>query len=300
MPTYNYAQYLPEAIQSVLTQTFTDFELIIIDDCSRDKSAEIIAEYARKDRRIVARINDRNIGMVDNWNRSLTMARGEYIKFLFGDDVLADKNALEKMVAVLDADDGISLVAAARRVIDEASREQKVVSTYPGGTVYAGADIIKDCIFELKNRIGEPSAVLFRRKHAERGFDSRYRQIVDMEMWFHILEQGNFVYLPEPLVSFRIHALQQTRQNDLNPALIEEPFFLLREYADKPYLQLGWVKREYMRYLPVYSAWKLYKKHRKISRQTARAVIEKKYSPAKFIFFYPFFKLYKAYLRDNN
>jgi glycosyltransferase involved in cell wall biosynthesis len=298
MPTYNYARYLPEAIQSVLMQTFTDFELIIIDDCSRDNSAAIIADYARQDRRIVARINDRNIGMVANWNRSLAAAQGEYIKFLFGDDALADRSALEKMAAALGTDDGVSLVAAARRVVDETSRTVKVISTYRGGASRPGRDIIRDCIVEQKNRIGEPSAVLFRKKHAERGFDPRYRQIVDMEMWFHILEQGSFAYIPEPLISFRIHSLQQTRRNDLNPVLIDEPFLLLEEYSLKPYLKLGWIKREYMRYLPVYSAWKLYKKHKKISRHIAIEVIKKRYRMAKFIFLYPFFKICKLYLRS--
>jgi glycosyltransferase involved in cell wall biosynthesis len=297
MPTYNYARYLPEAIQSVLMQTFTDLELIIIDDCSRDNSAAIIADYARQDRRIVALINDRNIGMVANWNRALATARGEYIKFLFGDDALADRTALEKMVAVLVSDDGLSLVAAARRVVDERSRIVKVLSTYPGGASRRGADIIGDCIVEQQNRIGEPSAVLFRKKHAERGFDPRYRQIVDLEMWFHILEQGNFAYISEPLVSFRTHAEQQTRRNTLNPALLDEPFLLLEEYASKPYLKLEWIAKEYMRYLPVYSAWKLYRKHKRISRQAALDVIKKRYRMARFIVLYPFFKIYKLYLR---
>jgi glycosyltransferase involved in cell wall biosynthesis len=296
MPTYNSEKYLREAIESVLMQDYADFEFIIVDDCSKDRSADIIAAYAKNDGRIAARFNERNIGMVNNWNRCMTYARGEYIKFLFGDDKLDSQSALGEMAALLDSNDDVSLVAASRYVIDEASRKLKVLSAFGGTAPYNGADIIMDCIVEQKNKIGEPSAVMFRKKNGKRGFDPRYRQIVDLEMWFHILEQGKFGYIPEPLVSFRIHPLQQTRQNTLNPDLGDEPFLLLQEYSRKPYIKLPCAKKEYMLYLPAYSIWKLYKQHKKISRQTAIEMIKRRYPLLKFVLLYPFFKAYKLYM----
>src|SRR4029078_349231 len=95
IPTYDYGRYLPEAIESVLEQDYPNFEVLISDDASRDDSAKVIARYAAKDPRIRAHIQPANLGMVENWNWCLREARGEYIKFLFGDDKLASREALE-------------------------------------------------------------------------------------------------------------------------------------------------------------------------------------------------------------
>ncbi len=292
MPTYNFDRYLPEAIESVLKQSYGDFEFIIIDDCSKDNSVEVIKRYAEKDKRIIFKVNEDNLGMVNNWNLSLKYAQGEYIKFLFGDDVLVSDKALERMVLVLDTKDDIALVATARNVIDDRSVIRQVLSEYKGSIGYVGTDIIQDCLVEQKNKIGEPSVVMFRRKHASRGFDGRYRQAVDLEMWFHILEQGNFAYIDEPLCSFRSHPNQQTQINIAQRVLSDEAFQLLEDYANKPYINLSPVKREYMRYVPVYAVWKQYKK-KQITLQSALDKIRKHYNILKFIIFYPVFKVYK-------
>jgi glycosyltransferase involved in cell wall biosynthesis len=296
MPTYNQAPYLAEAIESVLAQTCRDFELIIIDDGSSDGSAEIIARYAARDKRIRFDVNNPNAGMVKNWNRCLERARGEYIKFLFGDDVFLSAKTVENMARVLDSHAEVALVASARHEIDGSSRFLKVLSSYAEGRTYPGGDIIRDCILEQRNRIGEPSAVMFRKKQALRGFDVRFRQIVDLEMWFSLLEQGGLAYLEEPLVAFRIHPGQQTGANRQNPALIDEPFLLLDRYADRPYLKLSPFRKCYMHYVPLYAIWKLYKKHGKLDRQQAAQHIGKRMSLIRFFAFYPVFKLYRSYL----
>lgn len=297
MPNYNFAQYLPEAIESALKQSYCNFEFVIVDNFSTDNSVQIISEYAKMDERIFFHVNKFNIGLVSNLNLCLKYAKGEYIKFLFSDDVLASDKALEKMVSVLDENEKITLVATARNVIDERSAIKKVLLEYQGKIGYEGTEIIQDCLIEQKNRIGEPSAVLFRSKHATRGFDGRYRQAVDLEMWFHILEQGEFAYIDEPLCSFRNHPDQQTKINSTRYDLSEESFQLLQDYAKKPYIHLSMVKREYMLYIPVYAVWKLYKK-RKVSRQTALNEIKKHYNIYKFILLYPFFKMYRFYYKS--
>src|SRR5471032_2980636 len=97
IPTYNYARFLPEAIESILAQDFQDFELLISDDCSTDNSAEVIARYAAQDKRIRFQIHSANLGMVQNWNWCLSQARGEFIKYVFGDDKLASPTAITQM-----------------------------------------------------------------------------------------------------------------------------------------------------------------------------------------------------------
>ena len=86
--SFNYGRFLPAAIESVLSQTFTDFELLVVDDCSTDDSFAIAQRYAAGDRRIVARRHERNLGMVRNRNACLALARGDYVKFLHADDFL--------------------------------------------------------------------------------------------------------------------------------------------------------------------------------------------------------------------
>jgi glycosyltransferase involved in cell wall biosynthesis len=300
MPTYNSSPYLQEAIESVLKQRYTDYEFIIVDNCSTDDTVDIINRYAASDRRIQLSVNSSNIGPVNNLNVCLQKSQGEYIKYLLSDDVLSSDVALERMVSILDADDDISLVATARSIIDQHSNIIKISSEYKEKIGYAGTEIIQDCLVEQKNKIGDPSGVMFRRKHAIRGFNGKYRQAVDLEMWFHILEQGNFAYIHEPLCSFREHPDQQTKKNISNRiSLIDEPFLLLQTYAAKPYLAVSRVRREFMLYTPVYSIWKMYKK-KMISKGLLVDKIKAHYSLTKFIVLYPLFKAYRVYYKISQ
>ena len=97
IPTYRYARYLAEAVNSILSQDFADFELLISDDCSGDGSREIMEAYAARDSRIRIHIHPANIGMVENWCWCLSQARGDFVKYVFGDDRLARTDALEKI-----------------------------------------------------------------------------------------------------------------------------------------------------------------------------------------------------------
>lgn len=100
--SFNYGRFLPEAIQSVLDQTFQDYELIIADDCSTDDSVAIARKYAERDRRVRVEIASANRGMVKNRNACLALANGEFVKWLHADDFLCSRDALARMVAALD------------------------------------------------------------------------------------------------------------------------------------------------------------------------------------------------------
>src|ERR1035438_2590454 len=119
--TYNYARYLPEAIETILEQDFEDFELLISDDYSDDNSAEVITRYAAKDRRIRFQIHPARLGMVQNWNWCLSEARGEYIKFVFGDDKLASRQTLTKLLGLMEGNPLTALAACARYLIGPSS-----------------------------------------------------------------------------------------------------------------------------------------------------------------------------------
>lgn len=94
---YNREKYLAECIESVTNSTFQDWEMIIVDDQSQDKSVRIAKTYASKDKRISVYVNDKNVGDYPNRNRAASYAKGKYLKYLDADDMLY-KNTLEIMV----------------------------------------------------------------------------------------------------------------------------------------------------------------------------------------------------------
>ena len=112
VPTYNYAHYIGEAIESALNQTYTDFELIIVDDQSKDNTDEVVARYL-SDSRVSYYKNKVNLGLAANFNEALKYAKGEYIKYLLADDLL-HPTLLEKMVPVMDKYPDVSLVTSRR------------------------------------------------------------------------------------------------------------------------------------------------------------------------------------------
>ncbi len=248
LDSFNYGRFLPEAIESVLSQSFQDFELVILDDCSTDDSFTIAERYALQDRRVVAVRNARNLGMVKNRNACLVLARGEYVKWLHADDFLCARDALERMAGVLDGNHAISLVASARRMVDENSHATGTWSSFEEERPIAGTTVINRCLFEQRNLIGGPSAVMFRRAHVSRGFDEAFFVMADLEMWFHLLEQGCFAYIREPLCAFRAHSRQQTEKDRTSMAPALENRELLRRYLDRPYVKLRRWIREYLEY----------------------------------------------------
>lgn len=214
IPTYNYARYLPEAIDSVLAQDFDDFELIIADDASLDNTEEICRAYEAKDSRIRFVRHEKNLGMVENWNWCLKQARGTYIKYMLADDKFNRRYALRRLVSAIEKHPDIVLATSARTLIDSASKITGVWN--PLGLIsriFLGKTLIRKCLLRNANWVGEPTAVLFRREHAGRGFNTKYRQLVDLEMWFHLLQQGDLGYVNEPLCCFRQHVHQQTAHN---------------------------------------------------------------------------------------
>jgi len=236
IPTYNYARYLPDALESVLGQDFSDLEVVIVDDCSQDNSAEVIQRYARLDPRIRFHLNRQNLGLVQNWNFCLAQAHGQYVKFLFGDDVFCSPRTVSVLVALMESHPSVVLATSARRVIDTDSRSVDLWDQLGGAGVYPGRPMIARCLAENSNIIGEPSAVLFRRQDAARGFNPQYRQWVDLELWLHLLERGDLAYCPEPLCCFRRHEHQQTAVNRQLWVGEREGLRLLREYCFKPWI----------------------------------------------------------------
>lgn len=235
---HNYADYLPQAVESVLGQTCTDFEIIIVDDCSTDGSCEIAERYARQDARIAAHRNPVNLGMIGNRNACLQKARGRYVKFLHADDYLFSPEALARMAALMQAQPALSLIAAGQQSVDASGHLGETVSHFPDSRPRSGVSVIQRCLVENKNLIGGPSAVMIRADRARRGFDESYFHAADLEMWFHLLEQGAFSYIPEPLAAYRWHPRQQTEKDRATLSQADDQYALVAAYLRKPYIRL--------------------------------------------------------------
>jgi glycosyltransferase involved in cell wall biosynthesis len=236
IPAYNAARYLPECLASVLAQDFQDMEILVADDGSTDGTAEIIPPFAARDARLRWWRNPRNLGLTPNHNACLQAAQGEFIKFIHADDKLLHPSALTRMVAALEQDETVSLVATGAHIIDEQSRVLNRQNNFRRTGSREGKAVIVQCLEQNANIIGEPTRTLFRKSQAQRGFDPRYQQIGDTEMWFHLLEQGRFAYLAEPLFAYRIHPQQATALNRRSGAGADEHLMLLTDYHCKPWL----------------------------------------------------------------
>lgn len=295
IPTYNYADYLPMAIESVLGQNFRDFELIIQDDCSNDATVETVQRYLT-DERVVFEVNEKNLGLAGNWNRCLAKARGEYIKFVFADDLLASPDALGRMVSALDSAQEVSLVASARNIINADSHLVRVLCEFKKSFTAEGAAVIHMCLVRQANLVGEPTVVMFRRKDAERGFNAEYDQMIDLEMWFYLLEKGEFAFIAEPLASFRIHPRQKTAENARNLLHFDEFFRLLEEYLSRPYIKLAGPIKYYLKIDMVYQFWKSRKKGL-VDRKTAIERIGARFPVTEFFLVLPVYKTIKPLVK---
>lgn len=228
IPTYNYAKYLPSAINSVLSQTYKNFELIIIDNCSEDNTVSIIESYKKKDSRIIFFKNDTNIGMTENWNKCLSLSSGKYIKFLNADDVL-EKNILKEYVTVLEMDSKVALVTCWKIFIGD----RKGIYKQPCIGKMSGNDVIKSTL-NTTNWIGEPSLVMFRRENLWNGtFNTSLRWLPDWDMWLRQLQIGDIYIVPQVLCHIRIHSNQETKNLSSISHTVFEEYYYYSHYLEE-------------------------------------------------------------------
>ena len=288
---YNYADYLPRAIELVLEQTFSDFELIVVDDRSTDASLDVAQAYARHDNRIRAVRNAANLGMVRNRNACLRLTAGEYVKFVHADDFLCAPDALTKMVARMEADPSVALVACGMQYVKE---DGSVFGGSPdhfdAARTYSGAEVITRCLGEQKNLVGGPSATLFHRSLASRGFDEQYFHAADLEMWLHLLEQGGFGYVADPLIAYRWHPRQQTEKDRATLSQANDQRAMLATYLNKPYVRLpSWLKT-----FVVHDAVRqTVRRCAKIGEKATAAAILREYGASRYYANYPWCLLWR-------
>lgn len=220
VPNYNHARFLRQRLDSIVGQTFQDFEIILLDDCSTDESQSILRQYASGPR-VTLEINDKNSGSTfKQWNKGVRLARGEYVWIAESDDY-ADPRLLEKLVSRLDADPG-AVFSYCRSWRVSADGELSGYSDFyladidpHRWTEDFWADGEEECRKYLvqRNTVPNASAVLFRKDVYERigGADEDLVFCGDWKTWAGMaLTGGGIVYLGEPLSYHRFHETNVT------------------------------------------------------------------------------------------
>ena len=216
IPTYNRANYVGEAIKSVLNQTLKDLELIIVDDASTDNSIEVIEKF--KDPRIKFYKNEKNLGMVGNWNKAVSLASGKYITILHSDDKYLPQ-FLAAESKLLDRDPEIGYIFSACRIIDENGnlhwvhkwQEKKhfglfILAKDRKTSILDGHEVLKEHVYD--NFVRFPTVMIRRECYDKVGmYTNKFRFGPDWNMWMRIeLHPYKVAYLEEAYAEYRKHA----------------------------------------------------------------------------------------------
>jgi glycosyltransferase involved in cell wall biosynthesis len=194
---FNCERYIGPAIESILAQTFQDFEIVVVDDASTDGTEAILQAYAQRDERVRVFRNETNQGPVRAMNLGLRHARGEFVAFHDGDDVSLP-HRLETQVNFLRANPQIALVGGGKYVIDEEGEEIRIVTRQRRGPEKVRQDLEKGYTFTQ-------TSVMCRRQCIEAIglYDEFFLYANDYDMLLRMADQFDMVYYEEPLVKWR-------------------------------------------------------------------------------------------------
>ena len=204
VPNYNHAPYLRQRLESIYNQTFQDFEVIILDDCSTDNSNKIIEEYRNKPQTSHIVYNEVNSGSpFKQWAKGFELAQGEYIWIAESDD-WAEFNFLEEMVIILDRDPSLALSFC--ESFWECPGKTVIGQMIGRDTFFKGIDFLRTRQI-FKNNIVNASSVLFRKELLSRipSDFQEFRASGDYILWSNFCELGNLYYSSKRLNHFRRH-----------------------------------------------------------------------------------------------
>ncbi len=203
MPVYNAEKYLKNAIDSILSQTNSDFEFIIIDDCSSDSSVSIIESYS--DKRIVFLKNEQNSGVAVTLNRGLAVCQGEYVARMDSDDISRPER-LEKQLQFLEKHPDVAVVTCGVRTF---CGEHTISDG--GWTSIEPEKIKKDLFFSCA--LAHPT-VMMRKEviNSLGGYVPEYNGLEDYELWCRVIEKHKIASIGEVLFEYRVHEGQVSKK----------------------------------------------------------------------------------------
>ena len=232
MPSYNHEKYISEVIESILNQSFKNFELIIIDDSSKDNSRAIIENYQKQDRRIKAFFHEKNTGLPSTMNDLLSKASGEYIAFIDSDDVW-DELKLEKQLKILEKNDSV-VVWTEGEIIDKDS--------IPTGEKFTQINLASNKkksgrIFEellSANFVFKSSLICSRKITKDIQFDEKLKYLNDYKFIVNLAYKYHFFFVKESLTKYRIHGknMMMSDKKGSNKDRVTIYEYFLREYCE--------------------------------------------------------------------
>lgn len=205
LPVYNGSKYLRESIDSVIAQTYKNWELLIMDDCSTDQSPAIAQEYAKKDNRIHYYRNEKNLRLPGNLNRGFSLSTGNYLTWT-SDDNRFRPQAFEKMLKALRDNNRAQFAFASCRIIDAIGKEIEYIMVGPHSkTRVVGSNPVGACF-------------LYTRKIYEEvgDYDPAFTLVEDFDYWQRIFMRYETIAIEEILYDYRWHdgALTSTMRKD--------------------------------------------------------------------------------------
>jgi GT2 family glycosyltransferase len=203
IPAYNYAHYLPRAIDSLLDQTFDALEVIVVDDASKDNTREVVERYA-DDPRVRAIHHAENKGNIFTYNDGISAAAGEFVGLLSADDFCLRRDAVEQQVAVFDANPHVGFVHTAFDIVDEADTHAWTFRAWPSDCVRSGLEEFERLCFDCY--VSASGTLVRAACHAELGaYDPRLPVSADWDLWLRLCTRYDVGFVAEPAFAYRVH-----------------------------------------------------------------------------------------------
>lgn len=233
IPVFNGLPHIKKAIDSVLKEDISDMEVIIVDNCSTDGTWEYLSTL--NDSKLVVIRNEYNIGLKNNWNKSIKLAKGEYVKLLPADDYVLE-GSLKKQIKILDEHKDVSLVSGAKVIVNEKGEKLFVKKFLNKDLKIDGHKGINMVVKNGTNALGEGGCVMFRLNDFNKtnGFNDEIPYLIDLQMWFDLLLHGKLYVMHEPVAAFRIWKKSLSVENS-KTQLKEFNQFMVKCYRNKIY-----------------------------------------------------------------
>lgn len=235
IPTYNRPQLIRRAIESILSQSYGRFEVLIFDNSDNWETHDVVAQYS--DQRIQYKKNSENLGIAGNWNALLFSARGEYVKFLNDDDWL-EQDCIEVFIHHLKSYSDVVVAGCRARYWDNKGRLLKIDNLSGNGSDYLVSPKYGPLLmYEDQLPLRTPTHVIFRRKEAlwRGGFSEKLHYARDINLWADLVSLGNSLCIEShPLVNFFRHPEQDVHKINIDIRISDQLFVKqkLREAAE--------------------------------------------------------------------
>jgi len=211
MSSYNHEKYLAHAIESVLCQTFSNLELIIVDDASTDNSPAIIETYQTNDSRVRATFHQTNLGISKTLNDGLRQAKGKYVSFIGSDDGWLP-NKLEKQLNVIKSCED-RLVWSDGKVIDSKGVPTGInLTQYQSSPQRKSGNLFQELLQE--DFVFGQSVLLKTQFAQQNAFNERLKLVADHQFFVGLAKEHEFVFMAEPLAVYRVHGQNITLKNE--------------------------------------------------------------------------------------